>query len=203
MSPHAEFRALRRRGFTLVEVLVAVAILALVATIAWRGTAAMTDAEARLGAESVRWQRLDAFVARLEGDMRLAIPRGVRSGTVHEPAWWSAPDDAQGDVALVFTRAGPDALDEPGVGGQRVGYRLRDGRIEVSYWPQLDHPATAVPLTYALVDGVARLRILQLASDGRWSERWPLAGSPPIPRGVRIEIVLRDGSVIERWLALS
>ena len=50
MSPHAEFRALRRRGFTLVEVLVAVAILALVATIAWRGTAAMTDAEARLGA---------------------------------------------------------------------------------------------------------------------------------------------------------
>lgn len=192
-----------RAGFTLVEVLVAVAILALVATIAWRGTAAMTDAEAQLGAESARWQRLDAFVARLEGDMRLAIPRAVRSGSAREPAWWSAPDDAQGDVALVFTRAGPDAQDEPGVGGQRVGYRLRDGRIEVSYWPQLDRPATVAPLAYALVDGVARLRIWQLTTDGRWSEQWPAAGSPPIPRGVRIEITLRDGSVIERWLALS
>ncbi|HEY3584261.1 MAG TPA: type II secretion system protein GspJ, partial [Casimicrobiaceae bacterium] len=107
------------------------------------------------------------------------------------------------NVALVFTRAGPDAPDEPGVGGQRVGYRLREGRIEVSYWPQLDHPATVAPLTYALVDDVAGLRILQLTTDGRWSERWPLAGEPPIPRGVRIEITLRDGSVIERWLALS
>jgi len=196
-------RRIRRAGFTLVEVLVAVAILALVATIAWRGTAAMTDAEARLGAESARWQHLDAFVARLEGDMRLAIPRGVRSGDAREPAWWSAPDDAQGNVALAFTRAGPDALDEPGAGGQRVGYRLHEGRIEVSYWPQLDRPATVVPLTYALVDDVARLRILQLTADGRWSDRWPLAGSPPIPRGVRVEITLRDGSVIERWLALS
>jgi general secretion pathway protein J len=192
-----------RAGFTLVEVLVAVAILALVATIAWRGTAAMTDAEARLGAESARWQQLDAFVARLEGDMRLAIPRAVRSGNVREPAWWAVPDDAQGDVALVFTRAGPDAQDEPGVGGQRVGYRLRDGRIEVSYWPQLDRPATVAPLSYALVDEVARLRIWQLTTDGRWSEQWPAAGSPPIPRGVRIEITLRDGSVIERWLALT
>ena len=65
----------RNAGFTLVEVLVAVAILALVATIAWRGTAAMTDAEAKLAVESARWQQLDALVARLEGDVRLALPR--------------------------------------------------------------------------------------------------------------------------------
>jgi general secretion pathway protein J len=192
-----------RAGFTLVEVLVAVAILALVATIAWRGTAAMTDAEARLGAESARWQQLDAFVARLEGDMRLAIPRAVRSGNVREPAWWAVPDDAQGDVALVFTRAGPDALDEPGSGGQRVGYRLRDGRIEVLYWQRLDNPPTVTPASYALVDGVARFRVLQLTADDRWTDRWPLPGATPIPRGVRIEIGLADGSVIERWLALQ
>lgn len=190
-------------GFTLVEVLVAVAILAIVATIAWRGTAAMTDAETRLSAESARWQQLDAFVARLEADMRVAIPRGVRNGNAREPAWWSAPDDVQGNVAVVFTRAGPDELDEPGVGGQRVGYRLRDGRVEVAYWPQLDHPLDVVPATYPLVDGIRRLRILQLTADGHWSDRWPITGSPAIPRAVRVEITLDDGSVIARWLALS
>jgi general secretion pathway protein J len=193
----------RARGFTLVEVLVAVAILALVATIAWRGTAAMTDAEAKLARESARWQQLDAFVARLEGDVRLALPRAARRGAAREPAWWTSVDDAQGNSTLIFTRAGPDALDEPGVGGQRVGYRLHDGRIEVSYWPHVDNPLSAAPATYALVDGIARFRVLPLTGEGTFTDRWPVPGDTPLPRALRVEITLADGSVIERWLTLS
>ena len=47
----------RARGFTLVEALVAVAILAIVATIAWRATAAMTDSEARLAQSRFSFQQ--------------------------------------------------------------------------------------------------------------------------------------------------
>ena len=190
-------------GFTLVEALVAIAILALVALLAWRATAAMTDGEARLSAASVRWQQLDALLTRMEADMREAIPRSARHGAQTEAAWSAAPDDADGDTSLVFSRAGPDAVDEPGSGGQRVGYRLRDGRIEVLYWPRLDNGAAAEPAPYALADGIARFSVLQLTPDDRWSDRWPLFGASPIPRGVRIEITLADGSVIERWLALQ
>jgi general secretion pathway protein J len=194
--------AARYAGFTLVEVMVAVAIMALVATIAWRGTAAMTDAEAKLSTESARWQQLDALVARLEGDVRLALPRAARLGASREAAWTSV-DDAQGNTTLLFTRAGPEALDEPGVGGQRVGYRLHDGRIEVSYWPHVDNVATAAPATYALVDGIARFRVLNLTKEAQFSDRWPLPGETPLPRALRVEITLADGSVIERWLTLS
>lgn len=192
----------RQRGFTLVEALVAVAILALVALLAWRATAAMTDGEERLSVESARWQHLDALLTRLEADMRQALPRPARSGARSEPAWVAVPADAAGNTSLVFTRAGPDAADEPGAGGQRVGYRWRDGHIDVLYWPRLDDTANSTPAAYALVDGVARFRVLQLSSDERWSPRWPLPGAAAIPRGVRIEIVLADGSVIDRWLAL-
>jgi general secretion pathway protein J len=194
--------AVHRRGFTLVEVLVAVAILALVALLAWRATAAMTDGEARLAAESARWQHLDALLARMEADMREAIPRSVRNGARAEAAWSAAPEDAAGNTWLVFTRAGPDAIDEPGSGGQRVGYRLRGGRIEVLYWPRLDSAPGTIPAAYTLADGVARFRVLQLAESGGWSDRWPFLGAPAIPRGVRIEIVLADGSAVERSLAL-
>ena len=117
------------RGFTLVEALVAIAILGLVALLAWRATAAMTDNEARLAAESARWQQLDAVLARLEADLRASVPRRARHGTMTEAAWSLAADDAAGNALLIFTRAGPDALDEPAIGGQRVGYRWRDGRI--------------------------------------------------------------------------
>lgn len=191
------------RGFTLVEALVAVAILAIVAMIAWRATAAMTDSEARLTSESARWRRLDALMTRMEADMRKAIPRSARHGSVVEPAWSSGPIDAAGNTALVFTRAGPDAIDEPDSGGQRIGYRLRDGRIELLYWPRLDNVATRDPATYALVDGITRFRVLQLGADARWTERWPPAGADGVPRGVRVDIELADGSVIERWLALQ
>lgn len=193
----------RAGGFTLVEALVAVAILAIVATIAWRATAAMTDSEARLASESARWRRLDALMTRMEADMRTAIPRSVRHGSVVEPAWLAGPIDAAGNTTLVFTRAGPDAIDEPDSGGQRIGYRLRDGRIELLYWPRLDNVATRDPATYALVDGITRFRVLQLGADARWTERWPPSGVDGIPRGVRVDVELADGSVIERWLALQ
>jgi len=52
---------------------VAVAILAIVALIAWRATAAMSDSEARLAGETARWRHLDALLTRIEADMREAI----------------------------------------------------------------------------------------------------------------------------------
>ncbi|HXR55854.1 MAG TPA: type II secretion system minor pseudopilin GspJ [Casimicrobiaceae bacterium] len=207
----ARAAASRDRGFTLVEALVAVTILAIVALIAWRATAAMTDSEARLAGESARWRQLDALMARMEADMRAAIPRTVRHGSAREPAWVAATNDAAGNTSLVFSRAGPDALDAPGSGGQRVGYRLRDGRIEVLYWPRLDNVTTKDPAAYVLAGGVASFRVLQLAPNGQWSDRWPLPDmqrlapelQTSLPRGVRVDVTLADGSVVERWLALQ
>ena len=191
------------RGFTLVEALVAIAVLALVALLAWRATAALSDGEARLGAESARWQQLDALLTRVEADLRAAVPRRARHGTTTEAAWSIAPEDAAGDTLLIFTRAGPDAIGEPGVGGQRIGYRLRDGRVETLLWPRIDNPASTEPAAYTLAEGIARFRVSALSPDRRWSDRWPYTGAPDIPRAVRVELVLADGSSIERWLALQ
>jgi len=190
-------------GFTLVEALVAIAILALVALLAWRATAAMADSEARLTAERSRWQRLDAVLTRVEADLRASIPRPARRGVATDAAWSLATGDAAGNALLVFTRAGPSAVEEPGSAGQRVGYRLRGGHVEVLYWPHIDNVAAETATSYALTDDVAGFRVAALTADNRWSAQWPLPGSTPIPRGVRIELTLADGSTIDRLLALQ
>ena len=194
--------AFRPRGFTLVEALVALAILALIAVLAYRATAALTGGEARLSEESTRWRTLDTVFNRLEADMRQAVPRSVRHGSAAEPAWMTEPQEAGGSSALVFSRAGPEFTAEPGRAGQRVGYRVRDGTLEALFWPQLDNVAGRSPSAYALLPGVADFRVLALTANGQWSSRWPTRADDGVPRAVRVQLVLADGTRIERWFAL-
>ena len=118
------------RGFTLIELLIALAILALVSTLAYRAVASLTDSEAQLAAEGVYWRNLDAFFGRLEADARAAVGRDARTGGRSEAAWIGSVDGG-GDADLRFSRAGPEFTVEAGSGGQRIGYRLRNGAIEV------------------------------------------------------------------------
>src|SRR5262249_49004907 len=67
----------KRSGFTLIELMIALAILGLVAVFGYRALASLTDSEAQLSAEAQHWRELDGLFARLEADMREALPRDV------------------------------------------------------------------------------------------------------------------------------
>ncbi len=194
-----------RRGFTLLEVLIAIAIVAVIAVLGYRALAALSDAETRLAAEATRWRTLDLFFARLEGDMRQAVPRSARSGATREAPWlgfMTNSEGSDGDSALAFSRAGPEFNIEPGSAGQRIGYRLRNGTVEVLYWASYDRPQDVQAASYTLLTDVARFRLTYLARDNAWVESWPIAGDGDLPRAVRVQLTLASGETIERWLAL-
>ena len=102
----------------------------------------------------------------------------------------------------MFTRAGSEFSLEPAPAGQRVGYRLRDGTIELAYWRELDHAADAQPVVYPLVTDVAGFQLEYLTRDGAWRDRWPLLGEADVPRAVRLTLTLADGARIDRWFTL-
>ena len=153
-----------KHGFTLVELLIALAILGLLSVLGYRAIAALATSETRLAEEAERWRTLDHLFARLEADCRAAQPRDVRTGEATEPAWLGSIDDA-GNGVLRFSRAGSEFVLEPGAAGQRIGYRLRDGVIEVMYWPGLDQPANATPVVYPLAAAVASMRTAYRATE--------------------------------------
>jgi general secretion pathway protein J len=192
----------RRDGFTLVEVLVALAILAVIGVLAWRAMAALADGESRLAAETARWTALDAVFARIEADLRAALPRAVRHGDVREPAF-AAGVDGDGNARFTLTRAGSGFGDAPGRAGQRVGYALDGRALVIAYWPALDNVAGAVPARYTLLDGVAAFHVGYRTRDGRFIAQWPVLGEPDVPDAVRIDVTLADGARIERWFALQ
>ena len=190
-----------RTGFTLLEVLLAVAIVALIAILGYRALAALSDSETKLAAEATRWRTLDLFFARLEGDLRQAMPRPARLSETREPAWLGA-SDATGNSVLAFSRAGPEFALEAGSSGQRLAYRFRDGRVEVLYWSSYDRPRGVDPTAYALLDGVAAFRLAYLSKDGAWVDTWPSPGESELPRAIKVDLTLVSGEAIERWLAL-
>jgi general secretion pathway protein J len=189
------------RAFTLLELLIALAIFALTAMLGYRALGSLTETETRLAAEGERWRALDGFFARLESDMRASVPRDARLGTTTEPAWLGG-EDALGNAELRLSRAASEFGLDAGGAGQRIGYRLRDGNVEVLYWPRFDRRVDAVPLAYVLIEGVTRFRIDYLDGLGIRRDRWPTLGEAALPRAVRVELALDGGEVIERSLVL-
>ena len=108
--------------------------------------------------------------------MRARNPRG------------SAASAAAGDAELRFSRAGPEFAVEPGSAGQRIGYRLRNGAVEVLYWPYFDQPAAVASATVcAGPGGVTRFRVTYLDALGAMARSVAGAGRA---RGSRV----RSGS---------
>lgn len=189
-----------QRAFTLVELLIALAILALLVLGAYRAMTTLIDSERQLAAEQNRWQALARVFDRFEADLQRALPRPARLGANREPAMIGVNREAAAG-SLRFSRAG-DADPLLAQGGQRIEYRTQEGRLELVLWPAFDLPPATAPQVLTLLEGVSSFR-LRFASQGRWLDRWPEGqdlGS--LPRGVEISLRLADGEDLQRIVVL-
>jgi len=144
---------------------------------------------------------VEAFFARFERDLDLASPRPVRGASGIAAAWLGQPDQRL-DPCLQFSRfAAVEGVDTP----RRIGYGLNGKHeIELWVWPGLDSPPNAVPAHYTVLTGVASFGLQYLDSRLDWVAAWPAsAGDAPLPRAVRVRLVLMSGEEIVRVFALA
>ncbi len=187
-------------GFTLIEVLTALLILSLLALMSYRGLGAVLDGRAQAKQETEKWRRIDSFFARFQRDILLASPRTVRTLSGTFPPL-RAQAQAQFEPRLEISRfASADGVDSP----RRLAYGLNEKQeIELWLWPGLDIAPEAQPVRYPLLSGVARLDLQYLNVDNNWLDAWPPAsGVPPLPRAVRLRVVLTSGEEFMRLFAL-
>jgi general secretion pathway protein J len=196
-----------QRGFTLLEVLVAMAIFAIVAYMSYGGFDAVLKQQQILEASSARLRNVQYAVRQIVMDFGQIQPRPVRE-ELGEGSRGALIAEGRDLMTAELTRAGwanPLGRNRPTL--QRVAYRLEEGVLIRSYWPVLDRLLEEEPAEIELLDGVVDFRLRFLPAEDEWSEVWPAPSLPPnprlLPRAVEIVLELEDWGEITRIVELA
>jgi general secretion pathway protein J len=194
-----------QRAFTLVELLVALAIFALVSAFAYRGLGSLLEAREALEKDSRRWRDLALFVGRFERDVQAAIDRPAvgPSGTPQTPV--SSVLDLGGAAAPGFavTRAGAALYANELAAPQRVGYRLAEGRVERLAWPGVDSGPRAEVAAIPVLGDVRSLGFRYLDRALEWRRDWAAPAAQGLPLAVEMTVELAGGERIVRIVEIA
>ena len=184
-------------GFTLVEVLVALAVFSILSTATM---AAMLTTFRTREAVDVNLQRVEAVAAldqMLREDFANVITRPTRDsyGTAELVSFQTFPPDG---ALIRFTREGrtnPGGI-APRGDLMRVAYRL-DGDRFVRETPAMPTPAVNTPMTRrVLFEGVSRADVTAFVNGAQSLQVNVPPGSPDLPQRVRLTLETDRGSLV-------
>ena len=193
------------QGFTLVEVLIAMAITALVSIIAYSGLSAALSGAEGLRAAASRSHDVHQTLGLLSRDLRQVVNRPVV-----DEFGQLAPALTGGELAremLSLTRAGwHNSTAAPRSTLQRVQWWLEEDTLWRGYFPVLDRAPGTEAIETAVLEDVTRFELRFLSSTARlesdrndvidrrdWQENWVAdlsqPGQLPAPP-VAVEVVM-------------
>ena len=197
------------KGFTLIEVLVAMAVFGVLTILAYMSLA-QTLANADMLTERMdRLQAIQRTMRYLSNDLTSASPRPVRDelGTGYLPAVMVS---AANDFALAVTHGGwsnPAGL--PRSTQQRSVYLLQDDKLFRVYYPVLDSTYSNNAISTQILDGVERLEFRLVQDNGQTTNQWPPLGTSGAmrerlrPRAVEIILTLQGEGEIRRIIEVA
>ena len=216
----------RQCGFTLVELLVALAITVAVATIAYNFFSQAVAAKERSEATLQEVNDIETVWQLLATDLNHVIDRvlpGSAAGVFGQgptPSFLggeAATNSAQiddGEYLLRIARDGwANPLQQQRSDLQRVGYRWNEGELWRDYWAELYQPLDSEPLGKRLVlSGIEEMQIRFLPRGARavvsndWVDGWPSGGGATasvLPLAVEVTLTIEGVGDVQRIFALS
>ncbi len=193
----------RQKAFTLLELLVAIAVFAVMSSFAYVGLQSVLTTQVQVEQYAKRLAQVQLALFRLQQDIEQAGVRPVRDEYERlEPAFIANPLT---DDALILTRYGWDnPLNQTRSQLQRMAYQFREGRLIRRHWLTLDRSGISEPLEAVLLDNLTEVAWRYLDDSDEWHSRWPAEDSSTakdrLPRAVEVTLTLRDWGDITRLL---
>lgn len=201
-SPHS-----KQQGFTLLELLIASIIFAIMAIMAYGGLDNVMDNSQASQQALSRLQQVQQSISIISRDFSQLVPRSIRDeyGNI-QPALSTANDV---DNLVEFTRGGrsnPANLLRSTL--VRVAYQFDDEKLVRLQWPQLDIAQGTEANKTTLLDKLEAVTIRFLDQNAEWQDQWPpvnTGAGTTISEPLAIEIILElsDWGEIRRLYAMN
>ncbi len=199
-------RLRRGAGFTLLELLIALAIFAILSTLAYgslRSALFNREQSQQRTEELARLQMAFLFISR---DLEQVVNRPIRDtwGDTR-PALFTP----QQTYRLEFTRSGwnnPARVRRSTL--QRVAYAIEEDELIRHSWWILDRTDEKPTLSQPLLDGVEEFELRFLDDKNKWNKEWPVLNSqqnapaPPLPVAIEVVLELQEWGRIRRLFRL-
>lgn len=202
-----KLRVKQAKGFTLLELLVAIAVFAVLAMMSYGTLSNLLQQRNQLAQSADELNRIQKAMLHLERDLLQMVVRPILDENGFERGAVVGEDFEP--YKLEFTRTGrPNPNLSPRSYLQRVAYVINSDEEEKLYryvWPSLDRADTAEPQKLLLLDDVEELKIIFYDNQGEEHNQWPsialqTAGQPTlrvIPRAIKV--ILKLKSMGEVW----
>ena len=170
------------RGFTLVEMLVALSIFAAIAAMGVGLLRSSVDTQDAVQERLKAMGGINRLRAVMANDLAQAVQRPTRG-----PAGEAVPAFIGSSNGFAFVHGGAGAFDgSPRPNVERVGYALVGGEWRRATQPMLD--GTALGDGDRLVDEVAAVAVRYRDDRGNWSESWTSEPGDRLPRAVEVRM---------------
>ena len=204
-----------QRAFTLVELLVALAIFAIMALMSYRTLDSAFQTRQHLSGETARMRDVALLFARLDDDFVALLDRPARNADnlLDDALRLTALLPGAEDASLVFTRSGFTGGSGQSAAPQRVGYRVKEDVLELVLWTSLDSAPRTAPRAHPALTGVREAKWRAMDGGGNWQNVWrstPVGTSSAnsaiapslLPAALELSITLLSGETFTRVFAL-
>jgi general secretion pathway protein J len=202
-------QSVRRSGLTLIELLISVAIFAVLSALAYGGLNNVLLTSTHTQAETKRLTTLQLTMLYLERDINQMIDRPIRGqyGDM-EPALVAPPPDAEQPL-MSFTRAGwANPAGQLRSQLERVAYDFDEEKEQLVRitWPLLDGASKETEIKATLLDAVTGLKFRFMDDQEQWHTSWPplLAnpGTVPRPKAIEVSLTVQPWGELRRIMLL-
>lgn len=190
-------RVSRACGFTLIEIMVALLIFAVIGMISSQLLSQVIDSHEHLSERGQRTSDVHRAMQAMQRDILQLANRPIRDeyGDMRPPILIGA------EGAMEFSRSGwRNPLGLPRAEVQRVSYLVQDNKLMRAYWPVLDRAQDTEPAYQTLLEDVERVEFFAIDTAANEHLFWPALGaSPDIGlAGIIVRMEVPPFGVIER-----